>query len=350
MGRYFAALDAGCHGITAVAARWTGNRDFILEGFCRTGSKGFSKGIVTDAAAATDSIAEALGRLREKTGKKIQDVYAGVSSSSVDIVRSSGALLLSRYGRDVTEKDIRRCVEIGSAVKIPLDKESLHRIVCGFSIDGEKEIKNPLNLEGVKLEVRVNVLTINSSVLRNMSRCISQAGFIPAGFVFSGLASAYRALSEEDRETGAVLLDMCRDLTDVVVFHRGILNSCKVFSVGTNNILTEDGKFDARGLEELTPRITSLSGWEKVRKVMVTGEGALADNLIESLEGFFTVPVMAGSCISRPFEDLPPEKTGYIGSLGILDHLQQEKQKRRLSSNMIKRGFNRALGFIDRYF
>jgi hypothetical protein len=350
MSRYFAALDAGRHGITAVAARWNKNRDFVLEGFCHTRSKGFHRGTVADAAIAADSVSETLNKLREKTGKKIHDVYVGVSSGSVGIIPSSGVLLLSKYGREVTETDVKKCVEIGSTVKTPLDKEPLHRIVCGFSIDGEKEIKNPLNLEGVKLEVSVNVLTINSSVLRNMSACISQAGFICAGFVFLGLASAYRVLTEEDRETGVTLLDIRSDLTEVMVFYRGILNSCKVFPVGTNEILMKDGGVNAQGLEKLISRIVSLVGWEKTRKVVVIGEGALIDSLIESLEGVFALPVTAGTCISRPFEHLPPERTGYVGSLGILDYLQQEKHKQRLSGNIIKRGFNRTLGFIDRYF
>ena len=350
MSKHFAVIDAGSSEITAVAARWSKNRDFVLEGFCRTDSKGFHKGIVIDAAACVDSVVKALGKLKEKTGRKIQDIYAGVSSGSVNIIPSSGTLLLSRYGREVTGADIKKCVEIASTVKMPLDKEPLHRIVRGFSVDGEKEIKNPLNLEGVKLEVNVNVLTINSSVLHNMSRCISQAGFVPAGFVFSGLASAYRVLTGKDRETVVAMLDMGKDLTEVMIFHRGILAGCKVFSVGTNEVLTEEGRIDSHSLEKLVFRVVSMAGWEKVRKVTVIGAGVLIDNLIESMEGFFTVPVTAGTCISKPFEDLPPERTGYIGSLGILDHLQQEKRKQRSDNNMIKRSLNRALGFIDRYF
>jgi len=306
--------------------------------------------MVTDAAMATSSIAEVLNKLQDRTGKRIQDVYAGISSTSISVTSSFGVLLLSKYGREVSAGDIKKCVQIGSAVKMTLDREPLHRIVRGFSLDGEKEIKNPLNLEGVKLGVNVNILTVNSSALHNMSKCISHAGFIPAGFVCAGLASAYRVLSEKDKETGAALLDICGDLTEVMVFQRGTLSNCKVFSAGMDDILSEDGSIDTAGLAKLIPRIVSLPGWEKVRKAVVIGEGAFIDNLAESLGKSFAFPVTSGTCIVRVFENLPPERAGYIGSLGILDYLQEEKRKQCPGGNIIKRGFNRALGFIDKYF
>ncbi|MFC1480516.1 hypothetical protein ACFL5Y_03615, partial [Candidatus Omnitrophota bacterium] len=336
--------------ITAVAARWNKNRDYIIEGFCRVRSKGFRKGMVADAAMATDSIREALKKLKERTGKKIQDVYAGISSTSIKVIPSSGVLLLSKYGREVSEGDIKKCMQIGSTIKIPLDKEPLHRIVRGFSVDEDEEIKNPLNLEGVKLGVDMNILMINSSTLRNMSKCISHAGFIPAGFVFSGLAAAYRVLTEEDRQTGIVLMDMRKDLTEIMVFCRGTLTSCKVFPVGTNDLLSKDGSINLDSLEKTLPQIVSLSGWDKARKAMVIGEGARMDNLTESLEGLLGLSVTVGTCIVKPFEELPPERTGYIGSLGILDYLQQENQRQRLESNIIKKILNSILTFLNHYF
>jgi len=349
MGHYFAVIDARCHEVTAIAAQWGKTDDYELKGFCRVGSKGFSKGMVTDEAMATDSIAMTLAKLRERTGKRIHDVYAGVSSSSVNITSSSGALLLSRYGREVSIRDIKKCVEIASTIKIPLDKKPLHRIVRGFSIDGERRVKNPFNLEGVKLESFVNVLTINASIVNNMTKCISQAGFIPAGFVFSGLASASRALDEDERQKGAALLDISRDLTEVMLFQEGMLVGCKVFPVGESDISLENG-IDINVLEELAGRIVSLEAWGKINKIILIGRATLTEEMSEHLEKIFNLPVTVGSCSAKPFEDLPTARSGYIASLGMLDWLQKEKHTKRQEGNILKRGFNRTLAFIDRYF
>jgi len=350
MSKYFAVLDVGSDEISAIAARWNAGGDYMLEGFCRAGSKGFRKGVVTDMGMATDSIRQALNKLKEKTGKKIHDVYAGVSSLSVSIVPSAGMLLISKYGREISETDINKCVEVGSSIKMPLDKESLHSIVRGFSVDGEKEIKNPLNLEAVKLGVNMNILTVNSSAVHNMSKCISQAGFMSAGFVFSGIASSYRVLSEDDLQMGVGLLDVGRELTEAMIFDKGVLSGCKVFPIGMSDLELEDGSLGSDPISSLLEQITLLPGWKRTRKVVVIGQGSLRHDVVESMENFLGQSVSAGSCSSRPFEDLPHERTGYISTLGILDYLQETKKKKRSEKNVAKRVFNKILSFIDKYF
>jgi len=350
MGKYFAVLDVGCEKIAAVAAGWCKNGDYRIEAFSYTPAAGFRKGTVTDISMATDSVAMALSRLRKKTHGRIHEVYTAISSSSVEIVPSSGVLLLSRYGREISERDIKKCVGIASTVKMPLDREALHRIIGGFSVDGERGIKDPLNLEAVKLGACVDLVTINSTTLRNISKCISQAGFIPAGFVFSGLAASYRVLGADDREEGAALLDICADAAELSIFHRGRLKSCRVFPKGARYLSARDGGIDRAALEKLAGEFAKTDGWEKARKTVVIGEGTLVDGLIESLETVLPVPVTAGMCASRPLEELLPERAAYVRSLGVLDHLQQERRRGKDHRNILKRAANRAINFIDKYF
>lgn len=346
----FAVIDPGSFEIAAIAARWTNSGDYVIEGFARTDSRGIRKGIVTDIPSATNSIAELIAKLCERTGKPVRDVYAGVSSPSVNIVPSAGSVLLSRYGREVTEKDIEDCVEVGSALKLPLEVESLHKIVRDFHLDGEKGIKNPLNLDGVKLEAYVNVVTISSSAVRNMSRCISEAGLLPAGLVFSGLALAYRMLTDEDRAKGTLLLDVSADLTGAMLYHGGILSSCKAFSVGVEELMASEDKVDESKMDLVASRIMTLPAWDKVTSVVIAGDGARHDALIECFENMFKCPVKAGTCIIKPFEEFPPEAIAYAGSLGMLDYLQEEKRKEKISKNAMRRWYNRAMRFVEKYF
>jgi len=202
----------------------------------------------------------------------------------------------------------------------------------------------------VKLQTRVNVLTINSSVVHNMARCISQAGFVPAGFVFSGFASACRVLTEEDTEGGVLLLNIHRALVEVMVFCRGMLTGCKVFHGEMCGNLSELDSIDPEKLKELTSRISSVPGWPEARKVVVSGEGATIENLIESLDKLIALPVVAGTCAVRPFEDLPAGRAEYTGSLGILDHILEERRLRRPPDNLLSNNLNKAVRFLDRYF
>ena len=349
MKKCFAALDFGLDEISLVGASWRPNGEYVIDGFLRTSSRGIADSIVSDEAMAIDSIKKALEDLKKKTGRKFHDVYVGVSSSSISMKRSEGSVLLSKYGREVSYSDIEKCVEIGSTVKMPLDKEILHRIVRNFSLDGE-EVKNPLNLEAVKLGVNVNVVSINSSILSNFSKCISQAGYIPSGFVFSGLASAQRVLSEEDRRAGTALINIRPATTEVMLFSKGSLEDCKVFPLGQDSLALADGEVNAANYDKLISGIKALPAWESIRKIVMTGKGGLSNSLIEYAEEKFILPVTGGVCIARPLEDLPPDRAGYITGLGMLDYLSDENKRVRLEKNPLKRLLNKVLHFLDRYF
>ncbi|MGB2630206.1 MAG: hypothetical protein WBD17_03115 [Candidatus Omnitrophota bacterium] len=350
MRKHFAVIDSGPDEITAVAARWANNGDYLVEGFCRGGSRGLSRGIIEDVAAATDSISGVLNSLKERSKKNFSDVYAGISSPSIDITSSSGVVLLSRYGREINENDIKKCVRIGSTIKMPLDREALHYMVEGFSVDGESSIKNPLNLEGVKLSAMMNIVTISAAASRNLAKCITMAGFVPAGFIFSGLASSYRILEEDDRRKGSLLVDVAPDMTEALIFKGGILTGCRVFSVGLDRLLSKNEGVEEEQVRGLVSKITLLPGWDKVRRIVMTGRGTMNDSLIERFEGYFGSHVEVGTCIAKPFEELPPERMRYLGNIGMLDYLREKRQQERLSGNLIKRGLNRVFAFVDRYF
>ena len=199
MGKSFAIMDTGSKSVTALAVTWTRGGEYILEAFCRMSSRGIDRGTITDLGLATDCISDVLTELKKKAKRDIHDVYAGVSSPSVKLTKTAGTILLSKHGKEISERDVKKCIKVAAEIKNPINKEALHKLVRTFTLDGEAGIRDPLNLEGVKLEADVNVLTINSSVLWNISKCIANAGFVPAGFVFSGLASSHRVLNEEDR-------------------------------------------------------------------------------------------------------------------------------------------------------
>jgi hypothetical protein len=351
MKKHFAVLDMDASEISAVAARWTRSGEYVIEGYCRAASEGIRKGGVTDMSRAVGSIRKAIRKLNEKISGDIHDVYCGISSASLSIVPSSATVLLSRYGREIGQRDIDRCVEMASIIKMPLNKEPLHREVWGFSVDGEKGLDNPLNLEGVKLSADVNVLTINSTALRNMEKCLAQAGLNPEALVPSGLASSCRTFSERDRKEEVCFLDMGRDLTEALLFFRGRLRDCRAFPFGVEDIVSS-GKVSEGELDKLAEGMGDLQGWGAVKKVIVARQGALDHTVLEALEDRLKLPVSAATCVEHPFEDLPHEKAGYIAPLGILDYLREHvlRTPRSSASSLPRRLLNRSVAFIDRYF
>ncbi|MFH1411125.1 MAG: cell division protein FtsA [Candidatus Omnitrophota bacterium] len=347
MGKYFATVNIGSTNVTAVSVRWNRSGDYAIEKFSRVPSRGFLRGAVSDSGAATDTIGEVIGRLDTKG---IRDVYAGISSSSLGLTKGIGTVLVSKYGREISRFDIKRCIKMASIVKMPIEKEPIHRIVAGFAVDGEDGIHDPFNLEGIKLDAHVNVVTVNSSVIRNMQRVIADSGSVPAGFIFSGLASAYRILSEEDMQKGAIFLAIRRDLQETLVFNDGILCGVRVSHGGTEEMMSGEAGVQEEALRTLYSDTKSLEGWDKVRKIVVFFEDAMTEEFIDAAENVFKLPVKIGNCSVRPFEKLPQDRVGYVGSLGMLDYLYSERLKDRRNTDLFKGAADKIINFIDSYF
>ncbi len=294
---------------------------------------------------------EAMNSLKKKTGKQIHEVYSGISSSSVALVNSTGVVLLSRYGREITERDVKKCTEIGASVKIPLDRESIHIMIKEFSIDGETGIKNPVNLEGVKLGVDINLLTINSSSLKNLEKCISQAGLHVHGFIFSDLAASCRTLTPEDKISGAALVNINKKHTDVLIFRRGALENYKSLPFGMDDFtLDEDNTIRLADAGPHIEKISSVAGWDRINKAVVVGEAVDYEGLIVYMEEILHKTISCGICSAQPLEELPPERAAYISTLGMLDYLREDNQKKKHSGSLFKRIVNSILVFLDKYF
>ncbi|MDD4956663.1 MAG: hypothetical protein PHH49_05295 [Candidatus Omnitrophica bacterium] len=346
----FAIISAVNDSLDGILVRPMKNGDLFPEDFCRGSSRGFSGGIVSDICTATESLNDILGRMQKKCKGRIRDVYSVLTSTSVEITPSSGLVLLSRYGREVEKRDVNRCVEIGATMRLPLDRYIIHKIVTGFSIDGDPDIKNPIGLDAVKLSADINVLTLNSSIVNNMSKCISYAGYVPAGFFFSGIVTSYRSLFDEDKEKGVLLLNICRDMTEATIFYKGTLTGCRVFSLGVNDMNSLDGNINAAVLNDLAAAIRVLPGSDKISKTVVIGQGKQTDDLIESLEKVLSTPVEAGTCISRHFEQLPIDKDGYTAVLGCADLLAEEEIGKNPFSDIPRWLVFKANSFLNRYF
>ena len=347
--KYFVAIDPGAFDMTTVAFQWGKSGDAIPSAFTRTSCRGFRNGVVINLKDAITSVSGAMASIKEKIGSNVQDVYCTISAAGIRVSPSEGTLLLSKYGREIFERDIKKCVEIARAVKISLDREVLHSVITSFKVDDEESIMSPRRLEGVKLKANINNITINSSVIKNISKCISQAGYIPSGFVFSGLAASFRALDEQDKKSGVLLMNVCSELIETVIFFEGILVDCKVFQTGTNEVVVEDGIVEEALIKDILEKLRLMSGWNRVKKIVMIGDAVLNDNFIEQVEQYFPVPIKAGKCLSKHFEHLPPDKTGYIGSLGIVDYLQEKRHLKKRSSGW-RLFAEHVSGFVDKYF
>ena len=142
-------------------------------------------------------------------------------------------------GREIKETDIDRVIESASTVYVPLDREILHVVPSEYIIDGTDGIVRPLGMSGVRLEVKVNIITASHSVIENILRCCEKAGLKVVELVLEPIASSKAVLTEEELEHGTVFMDIGGGKTDAVVFKNGTMRHAAVIPIGGNHITND---------------------------------------------------------------------------------------------------------------
>ncbi len=260
-------LDVGTTKICAMVADTGGEAAEIL-GFGASPSAGLRKGIVINIDATVDSIKKAVREAEASSGVRIKSISVGISGAHIKGFDSSGVTGLR--GREVSASDVKRSIDSAKAVYIPLEREVLHVIPMEYVLDGQDGITDPIGMSGVRLEARVHIITGAVSPMQNLLKCCEKAGLEVSDVVFEPLASAHAVLTEEEKESGTILIDIGGGTTDVALFKYGSLRYTSVIGVGGNHFTNDI----AVGL-----RITANEA-EKLKKAA----GAACENFVDAAE------------------------------------------------------------------
>jgi cell division protein FtsA len=167
----------------------------------------------------------------------IKDVYVGIAGSHIKGFSSYGAVGIK--GKEVTHEDVERAIDSASAVYVPLDREILHVLPTDFILDGQDGIKDPAGMAGVRLEVKVYIVTGAVASVQNLLKCCERAGLEVVDIVLQPLASAEATLTADERDMGIALVDIGGGTTDVAIYKDGWLRHTAVLGIGGNH-LTND--------------------------------------------------------------------------------------------------------------
>jgi len=229
-------LDIGTTKICAVVGEVSaGGVDVI--GMGTHPSVGLRKGVVVNIESTVNSIKRAVEEAELMAGCEITSVYAGIAGGHIKGFNSHGVIAVK--SREVTRGDIERVIEAAKAIAIPLDREVIHVLPQEFIVDDQDGIQDPLGMAGVRLEVKVHIITGAVTSAQNIIRCANKAGLDVCDIVLESLASGEAVLSEEEKQLGAALLDLGGGTTDLAVFSGKNIRHTFVLALGGDN-LTND--------------------------------------------------------------------------------------------------------------
>ena len=243
-------------------------------------SDGVRKGTVVDVERVSNTIKNLFLKNSQDLGRKINATYVNLGGSHLFATPSSGLVSVSRADQKISEEDIQRVLRAARAINLSSNKEIFDIIPREFIVDGERGIREPLGLQGVRLEVDTLALGGFSPYLENVKQTVLGADLEVLDMVPSAIAAARAVLSEKQKELGVALLDIGAGITSLAVFEEGSLVHMAVLPIGSSNI-TNDIAIGLKTDIDIAERIKikygscSFKGKDVKRKIDVSEEGPL---------------------------------------------------------------------------
>lgn len=217
-------------------------------------SSGIQKGVVTDVEETIKSVSSALDVAEQMAGMPIEHVAVSIGGAHVSSLNSRGVIAVSRADGEISEDDISRVVNAAQAISIPSNREILHVIPQQFVVDGQDGITDPLGMTGVRLEVDAHIIEGSAPFIKNLTKCVYQAGVSVEDLVYSPLSAAKAVLSKRQRELGVVLVDLGGGTTNIAVFEENRLLQTATLPIGSMHI-TNDIAIGLRSSIDVAERI-----------------------------------------------------------------------------------------------
>src|SRR5579864_23124 len=256
-GEIVVGLDIGTTKVCAVVAEVEPSGITIL-GVGTVPCRGLRKGIVANIDWTVRSIRDAIESAQTMAGVEIRTIYAGIGGSHVRSSGSDGVAAIASGG-EVTRGDVERVLEGARAIPVDADRQILHVLPREYTVDSQDGIRDPIGMAGVRLGVKVNLVTAATSCVQNVIRCAERCGLTVADVVLQPLASAEAVLSDDEKEIGVAVVDIGGGTTDLLLYVDGGIAHTSVIPVGGNNI-TSDVAAGLRTPMAEADRLKRLSG------------------------------------------------------------------------------------------
>lgn len=238
--RYAVGLDVGTTKVRCVVGHVEGAQASpTIIGVGECANSGMRKGTVVNLVNTASAIDSALEAAERMSGFQIQNATISVNGSHIIGMSSKGVIAVGANGHEITDEDLRRVEEAATVVQLPANREILEVTPRSYQLDGQDNIKDPIGMTGVRLEVDAHVITALGPHLKNLRKACEMTETIPHATILAGLAAARAVVSDQQTENGVVLIDLGGTTTNIAVFEEGDLQHVAVLPVGSVNITND---------------------------------------------------------------------------------------------------------------
>jgi cell division protein FtsA len=235
-----AGLDVGSCFIRTVVTKIRADQTKPqIIGIGQVPSFGLRRGVVVDIEEVVKNISQSVQEAERSSGLSIERVVVSLSGNHITPRVSKGVIAVSRADGEVSREDVDRAINAASAISISPNREIIHVIPRSFLVDDQDGIKDPVGMNGVRLEVDALIIEGSTPFIKNLTKCIDEAGLEIEELVLAPLAASRAALSKRQKELGVLVLDLGGGTAGLTVFEEGdIIHSC-ILPVGSSHITND---------------------------------------------------------------------------------------------------------------
>jgi cell division protein FtsA len=235
--RRTAALDIGSTKIACLIAETDQAGKSSIVGFGTSPPDGFRDGVVINLDKATESAGKAIAQAESMAGGKFRayPVFVGIWGQHIKYLNGIGAVPVRKPSRGIGPRDVEDVIKQAQTVRMPNDEQILHVVPTQFIVDGQKGVRNPLGLFGVRLEVEALLVIGAVTAVENIYRVMERLEVKNRSLVLQSIATLYGVCDEEDKDLGVVVVDL-GGTTEFSIFRDGEIRFTKLLGVGSVNI------------------------------------------------------------------------------------------------------------------
>lgn len=237
--RYYVGVDIGSSKIGVLIAQRDDRGELEVVGRGLAPHRGTRRGNIVNVDATVKALKQATEEAEVMAGTEVSKAYVGVAGADVRSVNSRGMVYVARKDRQITLPDIKRALDAAQSAALPSDLEILHAIPQEFVVDDQSGISEPLGMTGRRLEVSVHLVTGHATRNKTLQTCVNRAGIEVVELVFEPLAQAEALLTPDERELGALLVDIGSGTTGHALFAEGEIHHSAVLPVGASHFTND---------------------------------------------------------------------------------------------------------------
>lgn len=237
-----AGLDIGSTAIRLVIGQkisGPAGEELQIIGAVSGPTAGVSRGIVNSIEETTSSISAVLEKAERLVGVPINRVWVSINDPHIKCERSKGVIAVGRSDGEIGENDVNRAIEAARALAVPANYEILHVIPIKFSVDNQSDVKDPIGMNGIRLEVETLIVQGLSTQIKNLTKAIYRTGLEIEDLVLAPLAAAEAVMSSKQKELGVSLINLGASTTSLAVYEERNLIHTAVLPIGAEHITSD---------------------------------------------------------------------------------------------------------------